>query len=91
MKFQISLSELVQKLKEAIKEKQGIDPAVQYLIFGGKKLEDGRTLRQYGLGPDTVVHLGGSGFGSLPCSLADGACGQPNASTVVKNSWHIAS
>jgi hypothetical protein len=59
MKLQVFRSDSVEKLKEAIDEKQGIAPAVQRLIFGGKQLEDGKTLRQYGLGSGMTVHLGG--------------------------------
>jgi Ubiquitin family len=64
MKLQMLLSDSVKRLKEAISEKQGIDPVVQRLIFGGKQLEDGKALRQYGLGPNMAVHLGESSFGA---------------------------
>ena len=58
MKHQLLLSDSVRKLKEAICETQAIEPEAQRLIFGGKQLEDGKTLRQYGLKPDVIVHLG---------------------------------
>ena len=68
MKLQVLRSDSVKRLKEAISENQGIDPAVQRLIFGGKRLEDEKTLEEYGLGPDMTAHLGG--FGCVPHSLS---------------------
>lgn len=57
-KLQLLQSDSVDRLKVVISERQGIEPAMQRLIFGGKQLEDGKTLRYYGLGPDMTVHLG---------------------------------
>ena len=91
MRLQVLRSDSVDKLKEIIGEKQGIEPAMQRLIFGGKQLEDGKTLRQYGLGPDMTVHLGKLSFGCLPHSLTEVACDQSSASTAVNNCRHITS
>lgn len=77
MTLHVLRSDSVDKLKEAINEQQGIEPAVQRLIFGGKQLEDGKTLRHYGIGPDMTIHLGELSFGRLPDSLTDRACDSP--------------
>ena len=53
-----------------ISERQGIEPAMQRLIFGGTQLEDGKASRYYGLGPDMTVHLGELSFGSPLMVLA---------------------
>ena len=72
MKVEVLRSDSVDRLKEAIREKHGIEPAMQRLVFGGKQLEDGRTLRYYGLGSDMTIHLGELSSDSLPRSLIDG-------------------
>ena len=90
MRLQVLRSDFVDKLKEIISEKQGIEPAMQRLIFGGKQLEDGKTLRQYGLGPGMTVHLGELSFSCLPHSLTEGARNQSSASTAVNNCRHMA-
>jgi len=83
MRLQVFRSDSVDKLKGAIRERQGIEPAMQRLIWGGKQLEDGKTLRHYGLGPNMTVHVGKLGFGCLPHSFTDCADNQFSASTVM--------
>jgi len=56
---------------------------MQRLIWGGKQLENGKTLRHYGLGPDMTVHLGKLRFGCMPHSFTDRADNQFPASTVM--------
>lgn len=73
MKLQVLRSDSVDRLKEAIRERQGIELPMQRLIFGGKQLEDGKTLRHYGLGPDMTVHQGELSSDCLPRSLIDSA------------------
>jgi len=52
--------------------------------FGGKQLVDGKTLRQYGLGPDMTVVLVGRAW-LLATFPTNGARGQSIASTVAKD------
>ena len=47
----------VEELKKEIQDKEGILPDQQMLIFAGKQLEDGRTLREYNIVSDTTIHL----------------------------------
>ncbi|KAK9817764.1 hypothetical protein WJX72_001855 [[Myrmecia] bisecta] len=47
----------VHDLKARIHETQGVPPESQCLIFGGKQLEDSRTLASYGVLQDCTVHL----------------------------------
>jgi hypothetical protein len=64
MRLQVLQSDSVDQLKEAISKRQGIEPAMQRLIFVGKHLQDGKTLRHYGLGPDMTVYLSKLSFGT---------------------------
>jgi len=47
----------VDKLKEIIQDITGIPPDKQRLIFAGKQLENGRTLADYGIIDQSVLHL----------------------------------
>ena len=83
MKVQVLRSDSVDRLKEAIRERQGIEPAMQRLIFGGKQLEDGKTLRGYGLGPEMTVHLGELGSDCLHIDDAHDVISSPPAGWLI--------
>jgi ubiquitin-large subunit ribosomal protein L40e len=55
--FQVKPTETVDKLKKLVQERQGIAPDLQRLLFGGKQLEDGKTLKDYNIGPDATGQL----------------------------------
>ncbi|KAL0251444.1 hypothetical protein GEMRC1_000657 [Eukaryota sp. GEM-RC1] len=47
----------VEDCKNIIKNKEGIPPDQQRLIFVGKQLEDGRTLYDYEISNDSLIHV----------------------------------
>jgi ubiquitin C len=47
----------VENLKKQIQATEGIEADQQRLIYGGKQLEDGQTLQDYNVEPDSTIHL----------------------------------
>ncbi|KAL2271150.1 hypothetical protein VTJ83DRAFT_521 [Remersonia thermophila] len=50
-------SDQVSKIKELVEEKEGIPPAQQRLIFGGKQMVDDKTADDYSLEGGSTLHL----------------------------------
>ena len=50
-------SDDVKEIKLEIYDKDGIPPGLQYLLFDGKELEDGRTLNDFNIQRGSVLHL----------------------------------
>ena len=53
----IGAENTIYELKLIVQHDDGIPPDQQRLIFEGKQLEDGRTVSDYGIVPESTVHL----------------------------------
>ncbi|GJJ70309.1 ubiquitin-like protein Nedd8 [Entomortierella parvispora] len=57
IEIDIEPSDKITRIKERVEEKEGIPPAQQRLIFGGKQMVDDRSATDYNIEGGSVLHL----------------------------------
>ena len=53
----VNSSDSIEHVKELVFQKEGVPVGQQRLIYSGKQLEDGRTLADYAVQPESTLYL----------------------------------
>jgi large subunit ribosomal protein L40e len=61
--YSVDLSVTVGSFKETVGQQKGILPSSLRFIFGGKLLDDSKTLSEYGLEDESTIHVVARGGG----------------------------